>query len=276
MGEHLDIHSIEVGGEGDCFYHSVAAGLETLLLYSEEAKRHVLAKLPHGIFSGNKIRVVRELRSLAAKQLEQWTPEEVLNYFVNATSQQRLGQWRDNWKPVEILHASQLSCILDCETVQAVGPYKDGDPGDIIISMRKANANPGGGPPEELLAPVLQGQTHIATLRSHLQDVFRTVGNTHWGDVTDAALLIQALDVGIFIFADKLQRKNKSCLCSLALQHGKYPFYISIWWDEPWHFRSFRMRTDQFERFPSVWTAAEIPAFLHEQYNLMNPDAPLN
>ena len=46
----LDIHSVEVGGEGDCFYHSVAAGLETLLLHSEEAKRHVLEKLPHGIF----------------------------------------------------------------------------------------------------------------------------------------------------------------------------------------------------------------------------------
>ena len=272
----LDIHSVEVGGEGDCFYHSVGAGLETLLLHSEEAKRHVLQKLPRGIFTGDSKQVVKDLRCLAAKQLRHWTAEDLLNYFVNATSDQRLGQWRDGWNPTELLHASQLSCIIGCETVQAVGTHLHGDPGDIIISMRRANANPGGGEPEELLTLVPQGETHIATLRSHLQDVFRTVGNMHCGDATDAALLVQALDVGIFIFADKLQRNNESCLCALALRNGKYPFYISIWWNEPSHFRSFRMRTDQSKRFPSVWTAAEIPVFLREQYDLMNPDAPLS
>ena len=100
---------------------------------------------------------MKDLRSLAAKQLEHWTAEEVLNYFVNATSDQSLGQWRDSWNPIELLQASQLSCIIGCETVQAVGPYLHGDPGDIVISMRKANANPGGGQPEELLTPVPQG-----------------------------------------------------------------------------------------------------------------------
>ena len=75
----LDIHSVEVGGEGDCFYHSVAAGLEALLLHSEEAKRHVLNNLPRGIFSGDSKQVVKDLRCLAAKQLEHWTAEELLN-----------------------------------------------------------------------------------------------------------------------------------------------------------------------------------------------------
>ena len=213
---------------------------------------------------------MKDLRCLAAQQLEHWTAEDLLNYFVNATSDQRLGQWRDNWDPTALLHASQLSCIIGCETVQAVGIDSHGDQGDIIISLRRAHANPGGGGAEELLIPVTQGETHIATLRSHLQDVFGTVGNTHWGDATDAALLIQALDVGIFIFANKLQRNRESCLCSLALRHGKYPFYISIWWDEPSHFRSFRMRTDVSKTFPSVWTAAEVPVFLREQLSLIH------
>ena len=56
----MDIHSVEVGGEGDCFYHSVAAGLEALLLHSEEAKRHVLKHLPRGIFSGDSKQVVKD------------------------------------------------------------------------------------------------------------------------------------------------------------------------------------------------------------------------
>ena len=109
------------------------------------------------------MQVVQDLRCLAAKQLKHWTAEELLNYFVNAESQQTTGQWRDGWNPRKLFHKSQFSCIIGCEIVQAVGPDFHGDRGDIIISMRVANANPGGGEAEELPIPVPQGVTHIVT-----------------------------------------------------------------------------------------------------------------
>ena len=99
--------------------------------------------------------------------------------------------------------------------------------------------------------PIAQGYTKMATLRAHLQDVFRSLGNTHWGDSTDASLLIQALAVGILIFADRLQRNGENCLCSFALETGQYPFYLSIWWNEPIHFRSMEMRTTSADDFQS-------------------------
>ena len=133
----MTIRSLDVGGGGDCFYHSVAAGLERLLLHSTAASRHVLRRIPLHIFSQDRRAVVKYLRNLCAEQILRWSPEELLDYFVNATFRQQLRTWQDDWNPTHMLESSGLSCIIGCDTVSAVSDDPNGDPGDIILILDK-------------------------------------------------------------------------------------------------------------------------------------------
>ena len=117
----------------------------------------------------------------------------------------------------------------------------------------------------------------VCTLRNDLQNIFRTLGNTHWADSTDASLLSQALDIGFLIFADRLQANGQRCLGYLNLDRGEanFPYFLALWWSEPIHFRSLEMQATAADPFRSCWNVSEIPAVLRDQYNLANAEAPI-
>ena len=117
-----------------------------------------------------------------------------------------------------------------------------GDIGDIILILDKSDDHIQGQGRQEHRVRVPQGHTFLNVLRQNLQDVFRTLGNTHWGDVMDARMLSEALDVGFCIFADRLQFNSTRCLVSLDGLRGDYAYFLAIWWDEPTHFRSLELQ----------------------------------
>jgi len=212
---------------------------------------------------------------MCAEELIQWSWEDLLNYFLSGIMNQQLGQWRDEWNPHDLLWQNDLDCLIGYDTVRAVSDDPRGDPGDILIFADKTPADPTEGQRQEFIIPIQQGRAFLTGLQADLQQVFRTPGNTHWGDSTDASLLAQALNVGFFIFADRLQRQNQACLCSLTLERGNFPYFLAIWWDEPIHFRSFEVKHPNTNALQSCWAASEVPPFFREQYNLMNPTAPI-
>ena len=91
----MTMRSLDVGGGGDCFDHSVAAGLDRLLLHSTAASRHVLRRIPLDIFSLDREAAVKYLRNLCAERIQRWSSEELLEYFVIATTRQQMGTWQD-------------------------------------------------------------------------------------------------------------------------------------------------------------------------------------
>ena len=271
----MTIRSLDVGEGGDCFYHSVAAGLERLLLHSTAASRHVLRRIPLHIFSHDRRAVVQYLRNLCAEQILRWSPEELLDYFVNATFQQQQRTWQEHWNPTHMLESSGLSCILGCDTVRAVSDDPHGDIGDIILILDKSDTHSQGQSRQEHRVRVPQGHTFLNVLRQNLQDVFRTLGNTHWGDVTDARMLAEALDIGFCIFADRLQFNGTRCLVSLDGLRGDYAYFLAMWWDEPTHFRSLEIQCTQDDTFSTCWSTTELPRRIVEQYNVSNRTAPI-
>jgi hypothetical protein len=112
-------------------------------------------------------------------------------------------------------------------------------------------------------------------LEGKLQNVFRTLGNTHWGDITDARMLAEVLDVGFCIFADQLQFKGSRCLVSLDGLRGNYAYFLAIWWDEPNHFRSLELQCNKDDTCSTCWSATELPTRIVEQYNVSNKTAPV-
>ena len=104
---------------------------------------------------------------------------------------------------------------------------------------------------------------------------FATTGNVHWDDATDARLLCDALDIGFFMFADRLQAAGTRCLCPLDLLRGDFPFFINLCWNEPVHFRAAEFRNTNGNDFRMCYAQAEIPDFLRAQYNDANVRAPI-
>ena len=266
----IGIHSMEVGGNGDCLFHSVAAGLEHLLLESTAASRHVLHRIPLTVCSSGKLAVVQHLRNMCAEQIETWSWEELLNYYVRASMDQNLGEWRDLWNPTALLRDHNFEILIGCDTVRAVSDNPNGDIGDIFVIIDKSDARVGGNTSQQLQTPIPQGRAFLIALRSALQDVFRTLGNTHWGDSTDARLLTDALDVGFFLFADLLQGNSTQCLVALDLSRADFPYFLALWWNNHSHFRSLEIKTSSDTPFRSCWPRFQAPQTLLDDYHAVN------
>ena len=85
-----------------------------------------------------------------------------------------------------MLRRSGLSCIDGCDTVIAVSQDPNGELGDIVLVLGHSDARIEGHGRREHRVRVTQGNALLTVLNKDVQDVFRTLGDTHWGDVTGA------------------------------------------------------------------------------------------
>ena len=264
----------ETGGGGDCLFHSVATCLEALLLHSPAARRHVLEHVPLNIFAEGRRALVRHLRHLCARQLQHMSWTWLIDYCLQGSMRKSIGAWEDSWSPEDLLRRSGLESLLAMDTVRAVGADPAGSATDIIINADSSVAEPGARARQDHNIRLADGEVKLALFLGELQDIFATTGNMHWGDATDARLLSEALNIGIFMFADRLQDQGRCCLCSLNQLRGDFPFFINLWWLEPVHFRAADIRLTPDSQFHKCYSKTDVPDFLQAQYNLANRSAP--
>ena len=188
---------------------------------------------------------------------------------------QRLGEWDDHWNPRDLLLRNNFGSILEADAVRALGADPEGGPSDIILSIDHSVAEPGAGDRADRLIHMTDGEVHLPLLLGDLQAVFATTGNVHWGDTTDAQLLCDALNLGFFMFADRLQGEGANCLCALDLLRGDFPFFINLWWEEPVHFRAAELQHAEAIGFQMCYAQQEVPEFLRAQYNAANLRVPV-
>ena len=127
---------------------------------------------------------------------------------------------------------------------------------------------------------IRQGRTCLEQLRASLQAELMASGNHHWGDQTDVHNLSSALDIGILMCCEKLQQDGSECFYNIGSQKEQFPYWISVWWDEPVHFRlaQFAWRgtsTDHDEavlsrNFTCFWPDAVLPLPTREHYRSCN------
>ena len=112
-------------------------------------------------------------------------------------------------------------------------------------------------------------------LTGDLQLKLGECGDTHWADTTDLRALSEKLQLGILLFANNLQDDGTQCLVSLDQRRADFPYFVSIWWDDPIHFRVAELSTSEAGSFKCFWKATEIPPALVRHYNHCNPRAPV-
>eukprot|EP00973_Karenia_brevis_P082879 11492277-Karenia_brevis.AAC.1 len=100
------IRAQEAGGGGDCFFHSCAAALESMLHSDPDAMGHVLAAFSTSSLLQSftsKRKIVECLRGFSAEQFATWLPEAFFDYVLRAAQDKRFGAFEDAWDPENIM-----------------------------------------------------------------------------------------------------------------------------------------------------------------------------
>lgn len=270
----MQIRAQEAGAGGDCLFHSVGAALEECLSTGGAAAEHILQVVPQSVFNGRKMSMVRHLRKLSAKGWESWTMEDILNFLIAGVFDENSGHWMDGWSPREVLISHGFEQLVGIDTVRAVGPALEGDPGDLTIAVDRSDARTGGSTRAEEFLLISQGASALVRLRSTLKQAFERAGNSHWGMETDVKHLAQALNIGFLVFADGLQRNGTQCLVNLNLQNSQEPtYYVCLWWFEPVHFRLCQLKVHDNAPWQCFFKREDLPPSLRAHLWECNPQS---
>lgn len=271
------VRSLEAGGGGDCLFHSIAAALEQMLQSNPAAAQHVIRRISRETFLAGKASVVSKLRDLSAIQLtENWSPEALLDFLLAAVQRQAYGAFPDEWSPRALLHACGFDFqtaegfhFRNCESVQA---FQIEPSGDAVMRLAFTDNREGGGARDEVLHLLPAASVKLADLRAALGAQFRRLGNWHWGDQTDARNLCEALDLGLLIFRESQLENPRQCLYNIGAEREDFPYWISMWWVEPYHFQlaevAFGDRADR--RWRCFWDQTALPQTLWQGYRTCN------
>ena len=258
-----DLRSIEFGGEGDCLFYSIAGILARMVLKGGPPARHVLQRIPPGVFLNGKSAVMRRLREMSAQAFQTWTPEQVLNFVLSKIMQSTNGTFQDDWgpwDPLRLLQHCGFSNLAQADTVSAFQPEQTGD---AHVRLDVTVARPGGARHDPIVL-VPSGCRGLQQLRDELTRIHSWAGNYHWGDQTDVERLSDALDVGILLFRNTLPPRTATCLYNIGSQRENFPHWIALWWEDPVHFRAAQLLGDV------CWSANEVPQTLRDQYAVAN------
>ena len=269
-GERWVLHSLEAGGDGDCFFHAVAAGLENMFL-DPEARDHISQHFQQADFQHGKLHIVAKLRNMVAEHIACFPPETLLEMALSFRRQQRLRvNWHDDWDPLGVLRASGFASLQDADAIQAIGPNEDGRATDIVVSYT-ARTDPEQESTLELM-PVQEGASKLEILRTRMKDIFSTCGNTHWATQTDIAAVAERLNIGFIVLASREQGEDR-WIQGLNLERGNFPIWMLIYWQDPAHYRLARLICNGQ---PNVFFAqGGVPQALRAHYDLCNGSSPM-
>jgi hypothetical protein len=266
--------ALEAGSGGDCLFHSIAAGLQGMLEGDQDSQLQVLQSFTVGDFHKGKQHLVAKLRGFVANGVAEMPPEEFLNLLVTAVQCQQgsVGHlasdqvWPDRWDPSTVLRRSGFRELINATSVAAVGPNEDGRPEDIIITYSTTHTL------ERL--PLPNGTNLLRGLREHVRDIYRTPGNTHWGTITDAAMLSAAMGIGLIIFSDEVQGTNQ-WIYNITQSRADYPYWMSLYCEQVTHFQLLTIAVPPDTSPRTTFAASDLPAALVEHYNQGNVATPI-
>ena len=230
---HRDIVSTQdAGGEGDCFFHSVGAALETMLVSNETgAKDFVLRNVNEADFQSGKEYIVQRLRSKVAQRVvHDVTNEEFLNFCLSNLHQHQADPeaWFDGWNPVHLLQNNGFHDLLRANRVSAVGSTEHTASTDLVVICEFETG--------ERRFLIHTGYPNLQQLRMDLGGIFEQCGNMHWATPTDIVALSEALTLGIIILCD-VPQGNGSHVYGYNARRADYEWWILLYNQRAHHFR---------------------------------------
>ena len=275
--------SLQAGGGGDCFFHSVALILEQMLFHSEDvhAASHVLQHprwrvLQPADFRKGKMHLVKLLRQMVAAQIVNFSLEEFVGFVFtlrNAFDVQQSGAvgrdriWHDQWNPHSVLRSAGLEMLSEANTVIAIGASEE-NAADLMIRYETSRSG------EEVVCTVDNGVFKLNELKRLVASILTTCGNTHWATQTDVVALGEALNIGFVIFSSEANAAGQ-WLYGFNPKRGNFPYWVSLYCDRNVHFTALQLQRGNEAVKSSFWSRQRLPPAVRNLYTASNPDCPV-
>jgi len=266
------------GGGGNCLFHATAAALEYMLQDDVARQNHVLKFVQLADFGKGKRHLVQLLRGMVADRLEDWENAAFLNLLVTSVLQKRSNaEWYDAWNPLRELrvHGFDMLRHEEVETVLVAEPDEQGA-GDLMLIYRTADARL---PEDRMAGPsraarertvrVENGMAKLFVLRQTVSDIFSTYGNDHWGTVTDVGMLMEALDIGFFVFSNNEMGLGR-WIYGVHRKKETYPYWITLYLRNNQHFVLAEVYDEVQQKYTCFFPDDKLPAALREHWELCN------
>ena len=270
--EPVSISALEAGAGGDCLFHSIAAILEEILFEAPCRLNPFDAHLNKSDFFHGKAFVVDKLRTIVADQLVSMQPEAFLNILISSMNHERSGGFPDQWSPTVELERAGFGFLVrgKANAVEAIGENEDGEPGDMIVQYNKGYAS---------VPHVLQqGTVHLAQLRENIRNIWREPGNVHWGNVTDAEKLSDALRLGLVIFDSRGQRRyqgDANWIYGTSLEDARFDYWGLLYCRNNTHFQVAEATLLQTATRSCYFHVDAMPQSIRAHYNHCNNSCPI-
>jgi hypothetical protein len=251
--------SLEAGGEGDCLFHSIAAGLEQMLQdtsHNSEAVQFVLKRIPLRDFALGKDHMVQCLRNHVADRMRDLQDFELLDTLVSYMWQDN---WRDGWNPAELLRRCGFEALQHATTVLAVQIHANST--DLTVKFEVG--------PEQQTPFIANGAVNLELLREEFGDQFRQCGDWHWGTQQDIIMLSEFLNIGFLVFTSKEQGDDQ-WIPYLGYTRSDFDYWMLLYWIDPRHYRLLQVKTPSCLAPASFFRIDELPSCLMSHFRLCN------
>ena len=212
--------------------------------------------------------LVRKLRELVADGLVHLQPEDFLNIVLSSMNSERSGVWEDGWSPARVLKGAGFAFLVtdNANVVEALGENEDGAPGDMLVRYTSG---------ADAKVHVLQnGAVRLAQLQEHIRNIWSTPGNTHWGTVTDAAMLSLTLRLGFVIFASQEQGVER-WIKGTNMEDATFPYWGLIYCINDQHFQVAEALPVGTTHRAMYFERETLPASIVAHYNHCNNACPI-
>ena len=266
--EPVALTALEAGGGGDCLFHSIAAIAEQILFERPNSRTYFEPHLKFEDFFKGKTHMVRKLRKVVADGLIQLQPEIFLNIILSSMNSERIGIWEDGWSPAKVLKGAGFAFLVtaNANVVEAMGENEDGAPGDMLV--RYTNGT------DSLVHVLKNGAVRLTQLQEHIRNIWSTPGNTHWGTVTDAAMLSLALRLGFVIFSSQEQGVER-WIKGTNMEDATFPYWGLIYCINDQHFQVAEAQPVGARKRAMYFERETLPASIVAHYNHCNNACPI-
>ena len=170
--------------------------------------------------------LAQALRQTVGQRVAEKPLEELLDLMLTWALIEKAtpGEWFDGWSPPQVLTECGFGFVLNLETIRAAGCLPGDDLDSLLVVGRSGS--------DDLSIRLDNGTVMLEDLRRCCQSHLSTMGNHHWGTVTDIAMLSEGMNPGFMVMSNKPQQRQAPgarWMFGLNVERADFPYWMMLY-----------------------------------------------
>ena len=242
------------GGGGDCFFLATACVLQIAMRDGETFGTRwadiISSRLRWDVASRRDLAAV--LRRIVAEEVRDWPAAKLLQCLVNCLHREASGMWFDHWSAATYLERSPFRFLLECNDLVQVDVTNSG----VAVHYKRLDET------DVTSEYVLDGVLFLLNLQELIAGHLECMGDMHWGEHLDVAILEDKLNVGFCLFGDRAYGAGGNVLYRYGRTVAQPDIWIMLHYIQDQHFQVVFLKSNGPPR--CYYTDAELPDALRE------------